>query len=441
MSGTEFDAVVAGHICLDVIPRFPDTGARTVGEIMAPGKLVNVGEAAVSTGGSVSNTGLALIKLGMRTLLMGKIGDDFFGAGVHARLREWGEHVDQAMTVVPGEQTSYSLVMAPHGIDRIFLHNPGANDTFSSRDINYDLVGKARLFHLGYPPLMRNLYLKNGRELIKIYSRVKRLGVTTSLDMSLPDDASESGGVDWRRLLAGLLPCVDIAPFSAEEAMYMLNRPRFEVLKRRAGNADALQIYETSDFEWLGRELLRLGAAIVPLKCGYRGVLLFTRSANRIATLGAATPPDPAQWGNRQLWEESFSVDKVASATGSGDSSIAGFLAAFLRGCGPEESLATACCCGAQNVKVLDAVSGIATWEETQAMIPAWSKNRQSGGPGWSYDPVQRVWRHGSDGKREGDESRSGTVRRTGPRGKAGRAAVADANSWSPGERCAYEAI
>lgn len=397
MTKVEFDAVVAGHICLDVIPRFLDKGASSIGEILVPGKLVNVGEAAVSTGGAVSNTGLALLKLGIRAMLMGKMGDDFFGAGIRARLREWGECADQAMTVVPGEHTSYSLVIAPPGVDRIFLHNPGANDTFSSQDINYDLVSKARLFHLGYPPLMRNLYRNGGRELAKIYRRVKRLGVTTSLDMTLPDCASESGSVDWRSLLKQILPCVDIAPFSAEEAMYMLDRPRFDRLKRRAGNADALQAYDSADFEWLGQDLLQLGAAIVPLKCGYRGILLFTTSADRIAALGAATPPDPALWVNRRLWEDPFAVERVASATGAGDSAIAGFLAAFLRGYGPEQSLATACCCGAQNVKVLDAVSGIHTWEETQAMIPNWPKSRQDGSPGWSWDPEQRVWRHASD--------------------------------------------
>jgi sugar/nucleoside kinase (ribokinase family) len=179
----------------------------------------------------------------------------------------------------------------------------------------------------------------------------------------------------------------------------MLNRARFDKLKQAAGSADPLGAYESDDFEWLGRELLKLGAGLVLLKCGYRGILLFTASADRIAALGEATPPEPALWANRRLWEEPFTVETIASATGAGDCSIAGFLAAVLRGCGPEQSLTTACCCGAQNVKVLDAVSGIGTWDETQAMIPAWSKSRQNGGPGWSYDPAQRVWRNRGDGK------------------------------------------
>ena len=38
----DFDVMVAGHLCLDIIPRFHDSGARKLEEIMRPGKLVNV---------------------------------------------------------------------------------------------------------------------------------------------------------------------------------------------------------------------------------------------------------------------------------------------------------------------------------------------------------------------------------------------------------------
>ena len=101
---------------------------------------------------------------------------------------------------------------------------------------------------------------------------------------------------------------------------------------------------------------------------------------------GRCGPPNPAEWADRALWEEPFLVEEVASAVGAGDSTIAGFLAAVLRGCGPDHALKTACCVGGQNVKVFDAVSGIHTWEQTQAMIADWPKRRQAAGDAWSYD-------------------------------------------------------
>ena len=76
------DAVVAGHICLDVIPRLPPIDVRTD---LRPGAVIEIGPAILATGGPVSNTGRNLHRLGIRTLLMGKVGDDAFG---HLVLRQ-----------------------------------------------------------------------------------------------------------------------------------------------------------------------------------------------------------------------------------------------------------------------------------------------------------------------------------------------------------------
>lgn len=93
------------------------------------------------------------------------------------------------------------------------------------------------------------------------------------------------------------------------------------------------------------------------------------------------------------MHEESFYVSNVASATGSGDSSIAGFLAAFLNGKTIEESIRIACAVGGQNVQAFDAISGIKSWDETIAMIQGWQKNRLSiDGSYWKFDESKNVW-------------------------------------------------
>ena len=71
--------IAAGHICLDITPVFPGTGAEHLEDVLSPGKLVEVKEADVHTGGSVANTGLAMKILGADVTLMGKIGKDAFG--------------------------------------------------------------------------------------------------------------------------------------------------------------------------------------------------------------------------------------------------------------------------------------------------------------------------------------------------------------------------
>ena len=388
----DIQVVVAGHICLDVTPVFPDTGVRDMSKILVPGKLVNVREAVVSSGGPVSNTGMNLLTLGVNTRLMGKIGDDFFGRGLLSILREKG--VDGGMTVVDGEETSYTLALSPPGIDRIFLHNPGANNTFCADDIDYDIVAQAKIFHLGYPPLMKRIYSDEGAELIEIFKRVKSLGVTTSLDMSLPDKNSASGRVDWDSLLKNLLPYVDIYLPSSEETMFMIDRSKFDYLNENAAGHDMLENLSLDMLNELGGKLISYGAKIAALKSGYKGFYLRTASKEAMSGMGKALPGDLDNWADRELHEEAYLIENIASATGSGDSSIAGLLTSYLHGMSIEQAIRIACTVGGQNVTGFDALSGVKPWAETLEMAAAPREKRRLTGPfnNWRYDESMGVW-------------------------------------------------
>ena len=71
--------IAAGHICIDITPVFPGKKVNQLSDILSPGKLLNVGEADVHTGGAVANTGLGMKILGADVSLMGKVGADEFG--------------------------------------------------------------------------------------------------------------------------------------------------------------------------------------------------------------------------------------------------------------------------------------------------------------------------------------------------------------------------
>lgn len=374
------DLVVAGHICLDVIPAFRSDESRSLHEIIRPGTLVHVGGAAVSTGGAVSNTGLAAIRLGLETRLMGKIGDDFFGRGILEVLR--GRGADDGMLIVPGEESSYTIVIAAPGADRMFLHNPGANDTFAADDVRLDVVRSARLFHFGYPPLMRRFFEDEGRELETLMRSARGTGATTSLDMSLPDPHAPAGRAPWPAILERALPHVDLFAPSAEELLLMLDRVAY---LKRASAGDVLEQLTTERIAAMAERCLAMGAAVVLVKCGTRGLYLRTADARRMTNTGAAAPADIDPWTDREAWELPYRVDRFAGATGSGDCCIAGFLAALLRGCGVEEALHYAAAAGAQNVTALDAISGIRPWDETTRRIhDGWPKcGDPPAGAGW----------------------------------------------------------
>ena len=67
---TQKKIVVAGHICVDLTPVFPPGKKGSVRELLVPGRLLQMEGMDIHTGGAVSNTGLALKKLGASVDLM-----------------------------------------------------------------------------------------------------------------------------------------------------------------------------------------------------------------------------------------------------------------------------------------------------------------------------------------------------------------------------------
>lgn len=387
-----YDAVAAGHVCLDIIPAIPDTGAHGFGDLLRPGKLLHTGPVVVNTGGPVSNTGIALRKLGAGVLFCARTGGDAFGRITLDLLQRSGNA--DGVRLVEESASSYTIVLAPPGIDRVFLHNPGANDDFGPEDINPNLPAQARLFHFGYPPLMKRMYADGGLELERVFRIARDAGATTSCDMALPDPDSEAGQAPWGAILERVLPLVDIFLPSVEEALYMVDPGAFLAMKRAHAGAELIEHLTPDDYLRIADALLACGAGVVSLKSGGRGFFLKTADANRLHAFGAARPGDIEQWADRTLWGPALSAPNLASATGSGDSSIAGFLMAFLRGEAPETAVATANCVGWQNVQVLDAVSGIKSWEETRELMASAMPVNDAGvaQSGWRWDHTHRLW-------------------------------------------------
>ena len=399
------EAIVAGHLCLDIIPQFMTDLGDDPAAYLLPGRLTEVGPATLCTGGAVSNAGINLHRLGIRTQLMGKIGDDALGKVILDIVGSYHPDLIQGMITVPGETSSYTLVIDPPNVDRIFLHDPGTNHTFGVEDIRYDLLAEARLFHFGYPPLMTRMCAKGGQELAEIFGRAKATGITTSLDLSMPDPAGASGRVDWRIILARTLPQVDLFLPSVEELLFMLRRERFEHLTAQVGAANVLGALNTDEIVSLASEALAMGAKIVLLKMGTRGAYLQTSAT--LHDLGRGAPADRVAWADQQLWAPCYKPDAVVSTVGTGDAAVAGFLAAMLRGTPPALALKAAVATGACCVEKAGALSGVRSWEETMARIESdWTQlPLEPGSPGWTWDRNTAVWRGPTN--REDDNARS----------------------------------
>src|SRR5262245_60591905 len=137
------EVVVAGLICLDIIP--PLLG----GAQLAPGRMVEAGPALLATGGAVANTGIALHRLGVATRLVARIGDDLFGRAIRAIVESHGAGLADGLLVTPGEGSAYTIVLSPSGADRTFVGYVGCNATFGAADVRDEELAAARLLHFG----------------------------------------------------------------------------------------------------------------------------------------------------------------------------------------------------------------------------------------------------------------------------------------------------
>jgi len=369
------EVVIAGHICLDVIPAIESGGGRgdtRIEALLQPGRMTHTGPMLAATGGAVSNTGQALHRLGVPVRLMGKVGGDVWGDAVVRIVSELNPELAAGLLRAPDEAGSYTVIISTPNTDRIFLHYPGPNDTFAADDLDYEAIAAARLFHFGYPPIMQRMYRQRGVELERLFAQVKALDVTTSLDMTYPDPSAESGKVDWRVILKRVLPHVDIFTPSIDEIRYMLAGDPL------AGQTEVAKPVTAAALDAIATHLLEMGVAVVLIKLGALGLYLRTTDdSKRLLALGKCAPQNLPAWQGRTLYQQALGA-WVQGTTGAGDCAIGGFLAALLRGCAPEEALRFSAAAGAASVERADATSGVPHWDVLAERLAA----------GWEILPV-----------------------------------------------------
>ena len=355
-----FDVTVAGHIALDILP---DMSSLKPEQVIGAGKVYEIGRISYSTGGAVSNTGLALHRLGVSVGLQAAVGDDWVGRAIIDYVRGFGHHLGEHIQVVPGAASPYTVVIEPANHDRTLLTHTGVYDDYTMDNINFDLIRGCKLFHLGYPTLLPRLFADGGAGLRAVLSAVKELGIVTSIDMSLPPPDSPSGRANWRSILKRCLPLIDVFVPSIEEIMFML-RP--DDLKRWGD-----RLFDSLNFDFLADladELLAMGAGIAGFKLGERGLYLrCAADQSRLAFLSSIGGA-PETWVGAETWQPAFRVE-VAGTTGAGDAAYAGLLAALIRGLNPEACARMACAVAAFNIEAADATTGVRSWEATQARL------------------------------------------------------------------------
>jgi len=379
------DIIIAGHICLDIIPDWRIGSIKTI----IPGHILEMSGLRLSAGGAVANTGITLKKLGISTTLLGKIGSDALGKVILEILQKEDKTLVENMIISKDEISSYTIVLNPPDTDRVFLHYPGPNHTFTANDIPYKKIKNSRIFHFGYPPLMRKFYENSGEESVKMFRRVRKMNIITSLDMAMPDPESPAGKIDWCKFFKNVLPLVDVFLPSIDELLYMLRPEKYYKISEKKERIDVLLI------DQLAEQLIDYGTNVVAIKLGDQGLYLRTRQIEKGNLPSLIKPED---WNYRQLLSPCFAT-KVKGTTGTGDATIAGFLAQLLEGGKPEKCITLATAVGACCVETIDATGGIrplpeivkrvaSGWERLSLYIPM---------NNWKYDYHYKIWKGPED--------------------------------------------
>ncbi|MDG3007724.1 carbohydrate kinase family protein [Paludisphaera mucosa] len=297
--------VVADHLCTP-IERLP-----------AAGELMTADDLVLNIGGCASNAAMDLARLGVRSAICGKVGDDAFGRFVAETLVAHGVDV-RTLGVDRGRATSQTLVVNVRGEDRRYIHCFGANRGFTAEDLDDALADPPRVLYLGGYLVLPGL---DPEAVAERFARARRRGTTTVLDVVTP------GPGDHLAHLRSILPETDVFLPNADEAALIL------------GESDPLR--QAMAFR-------ELGARRVVVTRGEHGAIAVSDALR--ARLGAYPVP-------------------CLDGSGGGDAFDAGYIAGLLDGLDELGCLRLASAVGASCVRSVGTTAGVFTRHQADAFI------------------------------------------------------------------------
>jgi len=360
----KYDVVIAGYTCVDLIPEFKkNTSYTSISNIFIPGRLIEIDRVSFVLGGVVANTGLALKKFNRKVYLNGLVGNDVVGKMAKEWLEEYNISEGIQTTEIAG--TAISIVIAPPGVDRIFLESSGCNQIFDTSFIKFDIISQSRIFHFGYPPLLTQFLLHSGSQLAEMFSSIQKMGVVTSLDFSIIDPQSESGKINWPEVMKKILPNIDIFVPSLEEVLQIMTPLKYAEFQDSFKNGELINEVPVSLIKEIGKLIIDSGVKILLIKAGERGAFLITGDVSSINE-NTAINLQIESWNFREFWCKAYSVDetKTINSNGAGDTAVAAFLSAILDGHCAESALKYAALAGRNNLYCQNIFTDLSDWQE-----------------------------------------------------------------------------
>jgi sugar/nucleoside kinase (ribokinase family) len=312
VSADQIEVVCAGILVADIF-------VPPLARLPMAGELLATDDFWIDSGGCAANTATCLLKLGVPTCVVGKVGRDSFGDFVERDLTAKGVNT-QAIARSDSAGTSKTVILPVKGEDRRYIHTFGANSEFRVSDIPRDLVARARVLYVGGYMVLPGFEPEALRDLLAF---AQQNHVLTVLDVAVPE------GVNDLLPLQALLPYVDYFTPNDHEAHLL------------TGQSDPVQ---------QARCLLQAGCSTVIITQGERGVLLLN--------------------AEEQLALPAFSFELV-DGSGAGDAFSAGLIAGLLQNRPLSECLRLASAIGGSACTRLGCTPGAFALSEADAYLQA----------------------------------------------------------------------
>lgn len=226
------DVTVVGDVNVDII-------TKKLKEIPEKDSQKVISDLRITSGGCAANFAKAVGKLGLKTRLIGKIGDDFFSEFIIKSLKDYV--TDLQLKISKGKKTGVTFAMCFEDNTRSFITYPGTNAEFTLNDIDFKLI-EGKYLHIA--SFFLQGLRKNTKKILK-YAHSKNMITTFDTGWD-PQGWGEEDVALVKKVLSG----VDIF---------------FPNLK------EGIAITKKKEKRKICKELFSLGPKIVALKLGSKG--------------------------------------------------------------------------------------------------------------------------------------------------------------------------
>ncbi|MBV8147076.1 MAG: 5-dehydro-2-deoxygluconokinase [Gammaproteobacteria bacterium] len=334
---TQLDLISIGRVSVDLYGQ--QVGSR----------LEDVATFAKGVGGCPANVAIGAARLGLRSALISRVGDEPMGRFVQEQLRREGVDT-RGLRTDPQRLTSLVLlsVRDERSFPLIFYRENCADSALCTDDIDEALIGSARAVlvtgtHFSLPGGARAQHKAIEAALAHSRQVILDIDYRPSLWGIGGHDAGESRyarSAQVTQALAAVLPRCHLVVGTEEE------------LHIAAGVEDTLAAL---------RQIRSVTDAIIVCKRGPRGCVVLAGEVPRSLEAALVVP----------------GLDiEIYNVLGAGDAFLAGFLKGFLAGAAHEESARLANACGALAVSRLLCSSEFPTWRELEHFLARGSRHR-----------------------------------------------------------------